>query len=518
MSYDNWEDELLNFDYSNPVPDERPKTKINKSDLQMMESSQRFDEAIRREEKRAQKLQDEYKKIREAARAQQEEPVEIPRRVQVAASEQQEAYRQFREEYADKKPSSDRVKRDTGAGKKTASRSVGAATKVSGFYKFTKILSVPYVLLLAVFAVAMTLMDVLPFFWWVAMLVVLGLLSVIVVIQLRKSNIKKWAKVLSTFLAVVLMFFYGLGTVYALGTLSFLDKTSVHNDSKVAHITKEPFNVLITGMDVWGKVDEPGRSDVNMLVTVNPETEQILMTSVPRDYQIYMPDLGMAMDKLTHTGFYSVDTTIGAVENLLDTEANYYVKVNFSTIVKFIDAVGGLDFNNEVEFTSAITGHVYEKGMIHVQGRGALYYARERKAFIEGDNQRIKNQQIIFSEMLKKATSSKTMLLSYSKILSELDDYFEMSLSSREIRSLIKLQLAKNIKWKMFKNTVVGGNGSLATYSTGATKCYVMTQDPYSIANAQELIKAVLNGQKLTKDKETDTVIFKETTTEAEGE
>ena len=508
MSYDNWEDELLNFDYSNPVPEERPKAQINKSDLQMFQSSQQVDEAIRREETRAQKLQDEYRKIREAARAQQEEPEEIPRRVQVSAPEEQ----------AVKTAAEHGAREQAKAARRTASRAAGAATKVSGFYKFTKILSVPYVVLLAVFAVVMTLMDVLPFFWWAAMLVVLGLLSVIVIIQLRKTNIKKWAKVLSTMLAVVLMFFYGLGTVYALGTLSFLDRTSVKNESKVAHITKEPFNVLITGMDVWGKVDEPGRSDVNMMVTVNPETEQILMTSIPRDYEIYMPDKGMAMDKLTHTGFYSVDTTIGAVENLLDTEANYYVKVNFSTIVKFIDAIGGLDFNNEVEFTSAITGHVYKQGMIHVQGRGALYYARERKAFIEGDNQRIKNQQLIFSEMLKKATSSKTMLLSYNKILSELDDYFEMSLSSREIRSLLKLQLGKNIKWKMFKNTVVGGNGSLATYSTGATKCYVMTQDPYSIANAQDLIKAVLNGQKLTKDKETDRVIVKEAKTEAEGE
>lgn len=527
MSYDNWEDELLNFDYSNPVSQERSQTEFNKPDIKMFESPQQVDEAIRREETRAQRLQEEYRKIREAARTQQEAPVEIPRRVQATTPEQQhmnaaaqqEAYRQFREEYADKQPISDKATKKASkaaktAAKKSATRAAGAAGKVTGFYKFTKILSVPYVALLAAFAVVMTLMNVLPFFWWVAMLVVLGLLSAIIVTQLRKNNIKKWAKVLSTCMAVVLMFFYGLGTVYALGTLSFLDKTSVKNDNKVAHITKEPFNVLITGMDVWGKVDEPGRSDVNMMVTVNPETEQILMTSIPRDYEVYMPDKGMAMDKLTHTGFYSVETTIGAVENLLDTKANYYVKVNFSTIVKFIDAIGGLDFNNEEEFTSAITGHLYKKGMIHVQGRGALYYARERKAFMGGDNQRIKNQQLIFSEMLKKATSSKTMLLSYNKILSELDDYFEMSLSSGEIRSLLKLQLAKNIKWKMYKNTIVGNNGSLATYSTGATKCYVMTQDPTSIANAQELIKAVLNGQKLTKDKD-DNVTIK---VEAEGE
>lgn len=519
MSHDNWEDELLNFDYSNPVPDERPKARINKSDLQMFQSSQQVDDAIRREETRAQRLQEEYRKIREAARAQQEAPVEIPRRVQAAASEQEEAYRQFREEYADKKPVQSAAK----VARRTASRAAEEVFKVTGFYKFTKILSVPYVLLLAVFAVVITLMDVLPFFYWVAMLVVLGLLSVIVVIQLRKPNIKKWAKILSTSLAVVLMLFYGLGTAYALGTISLLGNNSVKNEDKVAHITKEPFNVCMTGMDVYGPIDEPGRSDVNMIVTVNPNTATILMTSIPRDYEVRMPDMGYATDKLTHTGFYSVDTTIQAEEDLLSTDINYYVKVNFTTVRKFITAIGGIDVYSEQEFVpEKFKEWTVKEGWNHMNGKQALAFARERHSFIDGDNQRIKNQQKVFEAMIKKATSSKTVVLNYNSILSSMNGNFEMSLSSREIRSLLKLQLAKNPKWKIFKNTLIGGGATMPTYSTGSTKCYVMTQDPTSIANAQELINAVLNGQKLTKD-EDDNVIVKaetetETETEAEGE
>ena len=496
MNIKNWEDDLLNFDYSDPTPQERSSSAQERPKQRAPQSERDVEAAIKREEERAKQLREEYERIRRTSRTERQQQSGRVNDGQSIEEKQQEMYRQLREEYKGQTPVSKAAE-----GKRSKRAAANTSGKVSGFYKFTRFLSIPYMLCLAAFIVAITLIDVLPFTWWIALIVVLALLSTIIVAQLRKYNIKKWAKVLSTITATFLIAVYGLGSAYALGTMSFLDITStVNNDSKVAHITKEPFNVLITGMDVWGKIDEPGRSDVNMLVTVNPQTETILMTSTPRDYQVSMPDMDYATDKLTHTGFYSVDTTVGAIENLYNTTTNYYVKVNFSTIVNFIDAIGGLDFNNEIPFTSAITGHVYEQGMIHVQGRGALYYARERQAFEDGDRQRVKNQQRIFQEMFKKATSSKTMVLSYNKVLTDLKEFFEMSFSSREIRSLMKLQLAKNPKWKMYKNSVTGGDGHMSTYSTGATQVYVMTQDPVSIANAQELIQAVMDGKKLDKD------------------
>lgn len=479
MGYKDWDEDLLNFDYSDPIPEREPtsgRTARNAADIDVFDD---IEAALKREEDRARKLQEEYDRIRAASRANREHA---------------QNFHNAPQELPDQKK--------------------GPSQSSEKLNKFARGLSIPYLIMLVIFSVVMAIMDVLPLYYLIALYVVLGLLSIIIVKQLRQNNVKKWAKVLASCTAVVLIMMFGLGSVYSLGTLSFLDKTSVQNDNKVAHITREPFSVLITGMDVWGKVDEQGRSDVNMLVTVNPKTETILMTSIPRDYEIQMPDMGYATDKLTHTGFYSVGTTIGAVETLLNTTANYYVKVNFTTIVKFIDAIGGLDFYNETAFDSAISDYSYDQGNIHVNGKGALYYARERKAFLEGDNQRIKNQQLIFSEMLKKATSSKTMLLSYNKILTSLDEYFEMSMSSREIRNLVKMQLARNIKWKMYKNAVVGGNGSMGTYTTGSQACYVMTQDATSIANAQELIQATLQGKKLKKDDDANVIIAPEETTD----
>ena len=391
-------------------------------------------------------------------------------------------------------------------------------TKMAGriqLNKAMKILTGAYGITLAAFLLSMTVMNVLPGGMLIALYVVLGLLTAVIYFQMRRRSVKVWARRMATVLAVFLIFIYGMGTAYALGTLSFLSSTSVDNDSAVANITKDPFNVVITGMDVTGKIDTQGRSDVNMIVTVNPKTGQILMTSIPRDYQIYMPDKDMAVDKLTHTGFYSVESTILAEENLLDIVANYYVKVNFTTVEKFIDAIGGVDVYSEVEFTPSynaypddrdappeVEGWTVKEGVNHMTGAQALVFARERKAFDDGDRTRIKHQQAVFEAMIKKATSSKTMLLSYNKILSNLKAYFEMSFSSKELRALVKYQLAKNPNWKIYRNTITGGDGSMILYSTGDAYAYVMTQDEESIGNAKTLIQAVMEGQELDKDED----------------
>ena len=403
------------------------------------------------------------------------------------AQAQQDAYDRYRSNYTKK------------VNKKNAEGKVG------WFPKWTSRI---YVLALAAFGVALTLMNVLPGGALIAVYVILALLSIIIIMQLRKKKVKIWARVLATITAIILIGCYGVGTAYTLGTLSFLDFTSVENDNRVASITKEPFNVCITGIDVDGKITKEGRSDVNMIITVNPSTEQILMTSIPRDYEIYMPDKDNAMDKLTHTGFYSVDTTIGAEEQLLDTKINYFVKVNFTTVKKFIDAIGGVDVYSEYEFTPVkMKSWTVQEGWNHMNGKQALAFARERKAFIDGDNQRIKNQQAVMEAVLKKAMSSKTMLLSYNKILSSLREYFQMSFSSAELRSLFKFQLARNPEWKIYKNTIIGGDGSMPTYSTGSAYAYVMTQDQESIDNAKALINAVLQGQELTKDSDDKTIV-----------
>ena len=125
------------------------------------------------------------------------------------------------------------------------------------------------------------------------------------------------------------------------------------NIAKEVEITKEPFSVYITGIDTYGKLSSVSRSDVNMVVTVNPKTHQVLLTSIPRDYyvSVYGSENDLK-DKLTHTGLKGVETTVKTIENLLETDINYYVRLNFTSLIKIVDAIGGITVDNPFLFTA----------------------------------------------------------------------------------------------------------------------------------------------------------------------
>lgn len=371
----------------------------------------------------------------------------------------------------------------------------------SKFYKFTRVFAILYLIALVAFEVALVVMDMLPGKILVALVLVLALLSIVIFLQLYFKNVKLWAKIFATVIGTVLFVVYVVGASYCFGTISFLGKVTNEENEKSVKVTEEPFNILITGIDVTGTIDQEGRSDVNMVLTVNPKTGTVLITSIPRDYEVLN---GGSYDKLTHTGFYGVERTITALEDLFDTTMNYYVRVNFSTVIEFVDAIGGVDVESEVAFTPStnamdvtgvtdeLKGWTVTEGTNHLSGAKALAFARERKAFSLGDNQRIRNQQIVMQAMIEKATSSKTMLLSYNKIVSTLDDYMEMNMSAGEIRSLVKLQLIKNIDWEIDKYAVTGHDGRTAS------DLYIMKQDATSVSHASELIEQVLNGESIS--------------------
>ena len=104
-------------------------------------------------------------------------------------------------------------------------------------------------------------------------------------------------------------------------------KEKIEDISKEVDVTKEAFHVYISAIDSFGNVTDKTRSDVNMVVSINPKTKKVLMINIPRDYFVELAGIN-EYDKLTHAGFYGVETSIKTIENLLDTEINYYVFVD----------------------------------------------------------------------------------------------------------------------------------------------------------------------------------------------
>ena len=108
---------------------------------------------------------------------------------------------------------------------------------------------------------------------------------------------------------------------------TFSIKVKSEDVSNQVNVTKEAFNVYISGIDTYGTISSVSRSDVNIVATVNPKTRQILLTSIPRDYYVQLSGTTGYKDKLTHAGMYGVEKSISTIEDLLDIEINYILKL-----------------------------------------------------------------------------------------------------------------------------------------------------------------------------------------------
>lgn len=258
--------------------------------------------------------------------------------------------------------------------------------------------------------------------------------------------------------------------------------------------TKDSFIVYISGIDTYGAISSVSRSDVNIVAVVNPNTSKILLVSIPRDYYVQLHNTAGLKDKLTHAGIYGIDKSVGTIEDLLDIDINYYVRLNFSTLTKSIDLLGGVDVYSDLTFTPWTNRKItIKEGINHMNGEMALAFARERHAYTSGDRRRGENQQAIITAMIKKMTD-KSNIMKIKSILASLEGTFETSMSYEDISNLIKMQLSDNINWDI-KSISLDGTGSMQkTYSMGNKSLYVMIPNMNTIENAQEEIQNVLDG------------------------
>ena len=263
------------------------------------------------------------------------------------------------------------------------------------------------------------------------------------------------------------------------------------DSSKKVNVTEDSYNIYISGIDVYGDIDQVSRSDVNMIVTVNPKTRTILLTSIPRDTYLPLHTYG-AMDKLTHSGIYGIDETVSTVEDWLGVEMNYYVRINFSMLVKMVDAIGGIDVNSKYAFKSAVSDYRYSKGVNHLDGKAALYFARERKSFKDEDEQRIRNQQLVLKAMVDKISGSTALLTGYTDILDAVKGKMQTDLSDRDIAALVKMQLADPDKWDIKTIVLTGEDSYEYTYSMGQRELFVSIPDEAKAEKAKKAINMVM--------------------------
>ena len=256
----------------------------------------------------------------------------------------------------------------------------------------------------------------------------------------------------------------------------------------------EVFNIYVSGIDTYGPISSVSRSDVNIIMTVNRKTKKVLLTTTPRDAYVPIADGGLNQpDKLTHAGIYGVDASVHTLENLYGIDLNYYVRLNFTSFLKLIDLLGGIDIENDQEFTVGNTH--YPIGNISLNSEQALTFVRERYSLNGGDNDRGKNQEKVIAAVIKKLTSTDA-LKNYNAILSGLQDSVQTDMSLETMMNLINTQLESGGNYNVTSQALTGtGNTGLPSHAMPEANLYMMEIDQNSLAAAKAAIQEVMEGK-----------------------
>ena len=291
-----------------------------------------------------------------------------------------------------------------------------------------------------------------------------------------------------------------LSQVRILNTLSYEyeDPFADKNDEINSEIAKDTFIVYISGSDTRNHFLDVGRSDVNILAVVNPQTKQILLINTPRDYYIPNPAGKGVLDKLTHCSNYGVNCSVEALEGVYGTEIDYYARINFSGFEKLIDSIGGITVYADESFSAQ--GYPINKGKNELDGQHALMFARERNTVSGGDNGRGKNQMKVIKAVIDKMTSSTTLISNYAGIMKSLEGMFVTDFHSDEISALVKMQLSDMTSWNVQSYAVTGTGDYQETYSWKGQELWVMWPNETSVNYAKELIGRVEKGEILTTE------------------
>ena len=276
--------------------------------------------------------------------------------------------------------------------------------------------------------------------------------------------------------------------------------STLKNEAADVKVADDSFTVYISGIDVYGAIETNSRSDVNIIATVNPTTHQILLVTTPRDYYVEIPGIsGGQKDKLTHAGIYGVDASMATLEQLYDTDIDFYARVNFTSLEQMVDALGGVDVISEQAFTtsddSGLVMNVVQ-GENHFTGKQALAFSRERMNVDGGDFQRGKNQQAVITAMIKKAISP-AILTGANGVLSSVSGNVDTNMSQNQIQELIKSQLSGGGAWNIKSMAAEGTGDNQECYSSPGSILYVTQPDMASITPIIEAINAVEKGETL---------------------
>ena len=283
---------------------------------------------------------------------------------------------------------------------------------------------------------------------------------------------------------------------------TFTVTTKVKTLSSNKDVSKQNFVFYISGIDTSGKVATKARSDVNIIIAVNPKEKKILMVNTPRDYYVMLHSK-KAMDKLTHAGVYGIEESVTTLEDLYDINIDYYARINFTTFINIVEKLGGITVDVPVNFCEQTSNRnsdatiCLKKGVQELNGEQALALSRTRHTISGGDRGRIENQMLVLKAIIDKAISP-SIIVKYNSLLGSLSDSVITNMDQKSLTKLIKSQIKSKTNWEIETYSVDGSDASNTTYSTGGARAYVMNPKEETVLEAKMKLDAILETKKYT--------------------
>lgn len=269
----------------------------------------------------------------------------------------------------------------------------------------------------------------------------------------RKKK-KKAKKIIIAIICVVVAIIIGVVAFVAI-MLSRINYKPVDTTSYVEQPSDAPTwdvisdnaitNILLLGVD-RSEDGTAQRSDTMMLISINSKTKNLNMVSFLRDLYVEIPTAGKNKINAAYTIGSQSDVggaglTMQTIENNFRINIDHYVEIDFENFINLIDAMGGIDIEmtqDEVDYMSSWYYGEYgqpislQVGMNHLDGKGALTFARIRK--LDSDFGRTGRQrQVMIAIFDKFKTLNPAQMTS---VFYNYAQYITTDLSSSDILSL----------------------------------------------------------------------------------
>lgn len=242
---------------------------------------------------------------------------------------------------------------------------------------------------------------------------------------------------------------------------------------------KRSISVLLLGIDRQG--GEQGRSDSMIVMTLNPETDEGAMLSIPRDTKTEIVGRGVR-DKINHAyAFGGAEMAMDSVEALLDIPIDYVVETDMDAFTEIVDTLGGITVMNNLAFST--DGYSFPVGEVKLDGESALSYARMRYEDPNGDFGRQERQRAVVTAIVEKGRSD----FSVDTVTRLLEVAGNHAKTNIEFNELVMLSTDYMKSFRNASTLRIEGTGGIE-----ADGIYYWNPDAASLADVQNELKRLM--------------------------